>query len=502
MQKINIYSHYNLTALFSGLLAKFCFGKYYAFWFVPALMFFILFRILEEKSPKQSFISGYFFGFGYFFSSLFWVHLPFTYINQEVLGYFATLALALYLGCYPALTCCITKVFFPKKTTTQIIFFCCVWVLTEYLRGIAFTGFPWNLIGYATFDIPYFSQIASIFGIYGVSFLYLVIVLLAINRKKFSIVLLFLVLAFGYSKTEIYYPTKNDFSNIDLTIVQPAINQKTKMDYKMFRNNLNSHIALSNLGDGRTTLYTGNRLIIWPEAAINCFLDKESGVLEYVSSHIVHDNTYIVTGFDRVTTGKIYNSLIVIGKNNKTYGIYDKRHILPFGEYMPNIFEKIGFKKVTKGMMNFSQGALPNTMKIDKIVPEFSAIICYETAFPHKIVENYVKSKWILNITNDAWFCKSDEILQHLRTTVFRAIEEGRPIIRAANTGISAVIDCNGKILKKLPENVCGWINTNIPEGKIETMYSKTGDTMIISIISIIMVFCLVSRLKRGLRAH
>jgi apolipoprotein N-acyltransferase len=333
-----------------------------------------------------------------------------------------------------------------------------------------FTGFPWNLIGYATYDLPYFKQFASVCGIYGVSLAYMLIVCLSFSRKtlKYSAIIVFVVMTYGWYMEELCQGTLTEESDVKVTIVQPCINQKDKMNRSMFMNNLNIHISLSDFEQ----VYRGKRLVIWPEAATT----SAGEAIDYISSCIPYSDTYVFTGADRIDNqGNVYNSSFAIGKNQGILAIYDKKHLLPFGEFIPDFLLMFGLRKVTSGITNFSRGTKNRLISIGNI-PEFVPIICYESAFPGEIIENGRRPKWIVNITNDAWFDGSDEIYQHLRTIVFRAIEEGIPIIRCANTGISCVIDCKGKILKMLAENVEGIINTTIPNRTVNTIYSKCGN--------------------------
>jgi apolipoprotein N-acyltransferase len=425
-------------------------------------MFYVLLKNMENKTPRHNFILGYLFGIGYFASSLYWVHLSFDYVNLSKIGIIANILLVLYLAIYPALSCYVSQKFSPQN----YVFFAFAWCFFEYIRGIMFTGFPWNLIGYATYDLPYFKQFASVCGIYGVSFAYMLIICLSFSRKtlKYSALIAFIVMTYGWYMEEFNQGILAEESDVKVTIVQPCISQRDKMDRSMLMNNLNIHISLSDFEQ----VYRGKRLIIWPEAAISA---GES--VDYICSCISYSDTYIFTGADRIDSqGHVYNSSFVIGKNQGILAEYDKKHLLPFGEFIPNFLLMFGLKKVTSGIANFSRGTKNRLISVENI-PEFAPLICYESAFPGETIENGKRPKWIVNITNDAWFSESDEIYQHLRTIVFRAIEEGLPIIRCANTGISCVIDCKGRIIKMLPENAEGIINTAIPNRIINTLYSK-----------------------------
>jgi apolipoprotein N-acyltransferase len=212
-------------------------------------------------------------------------------------------------------------------------------------------------------------------------------------------------------------------------------------------------------------------LVIWPEAAIVAPLNLNPKILEFFSTVLTEQDTYLIVGNDRLDKEKnIYNSAVVIGQGGNVKKVYDKRHLLPFGEFIPEILLSLGIKKLTPGLMNFTHGRASRTVHMENF-EKFDVTICYEMAFPGEILDDSW-STWILNITNDAWFNDSDGPTQHLRTARFRAIEEGRAIVRCANNGISCIIDCNGKVLKKLGTDEVGWIDTDMPQRWHQTIFS------------------------------
>jgi len=312
-------------------------------------------------------------------------------------------------------------------------------------------------------------------------------------RKTFAhgIIALIFVILYGYYKTEISKNYKHLENKNNITIVQPSIPQEDKLNLNKFRSNLEMHLSLSNISD----IYNGKKLIIWPEAAINTPINEKNGLLEYISSHIKHEGIFIITGADRKDENRnIYNSFRVIGKNSKTLQIYDKRHLLPFGEFIPEFLLNLGLRKITQGALNFSSGSKTRTVKVNGF-DDFDVLICYEIVFPGEILDSK-NSKWILNITNDAWFKNTDGPTQHLKTTCIRAIEEGRPIVRCANNGISCIIDCNGKILKKLSTDQVDVINSHIPSDYRDTIYSKYKNNLAFIMIGIFFIVAVLLRRK------
>ncbi len=286
MVKINRY----VLPIMIGSLAKFCFIDLYFESILPFIMFLILLECERNLNARQSFCVGYIFGIGYFGNSLSWVHLSFNCVEMGSIGIVANILLIIYLSLYPACATCLTTFLFKQKSHIKYIFFACAWVLFEYIRGILFTGFPWNLIGYATYNIPFFKQIASIFGIYGVSLAYMLIICLIFVKKglKYAFFIALCSIFYGgYVELFQNNASKQDDS-IDVNIIQPCINQQNKLDRSMFINNLNCHLSISELEEN---MNDRKKIIIWPEASINTFIDE--AVIGYISSHIKNDNTYI-----------------------------------------------------------------------------------------------------------------------------------------------------------------------------------------------------------------
>ena len=483
-----------LSCFFAGLLLKFCFCRGYC---IPLLLvpaFFVLLyfvRIAQRKS--NTFFLGYFFGLGYFGSTLYWIAESFRCVGLGNYGYLAVVALVIYLSLYPAISCLLTK-YFSRNQTSLMIWLSVFWCLGEYVRGWAFTGFPWNLIGYATYSVPYFVQVTDIFGGYGLSLLTMLVVMLFMTRKtmKYSFGLLVLILFYGIWKVHLYsgYIAPNE--KVPVTLVQPSISQRDKMDIKKFKSNTYRQIGLSLRDRGELKLYGAKKLIIWSEAAINAPKKYQEKIFKYIASSLCDSETTLITGCDRYDDdNNPYNSVYVVGQNGEIKQIYDKRHLLPFGEYIPEFLKFFGIQKITKGAANFKQGTKPRTITLEHVAP-FDIVICYEIAFPGEIVDNPA-SNWILNITNDAWFKNSDGPSQHLKMACFRAIEEGKPIARCANNGISCIIDCNGKIRKKLNTDEIGVISELMPLPACKTVFSSYKNipfflaTLLLSVIGFIL---------------
>ncbi len=405
------------------------------------------------KHSKKPFATGYVFGLGYFGCTLYWIAESFKCVGIGSLGYPAVACLVLYLSLFPAFAFYATKRLYNNELTLAI-YFASFWTISEFLRGILFTGFPWNLLAYVTVDYPYFPQIADLFGSYGVSFLVALISMLSVSKKywKFGVKIVLCVLTYGAIKVSIWNKTDTNMWNSNITLVQPSISQVDKMNPKRFQSNLDSLIYLSNFNKSQNH----PRLVIWPEAAVSLHPKNEAQILNYIASFIRSDKTYLLFGCDHFEEGILYNGAYLINNLGTVIQSYDKRHLLPFGEFIPDFLKFFGFRKMTEGVINFSKGSNPRTFYI-KGFEDFDLLICYEAVFPGEISDSKA-CKWVINITNDAWFGDTPGPLQHLNSVRFRAIEEQKTIIRVANNGISCVINPLGTVTKRLSLNEIGTI--------------------------------------------
>jgi apolipoprotein N-acyltransferase len=470
-------NHPRIVVFMASLLIKSCFCKRTS----PAVVFSAFYILLSAlQKCKNPFSLGFVFGCGYFGSTLFWVAEAFKYVGLGAYGHVAVLVLVIYLSIFPAITCVLSTKF-AKTKNDFLILFPVFWTICEYIRGWLFTGFPWNLIGYATYDIPYFSQVADIFGAYGVSFFFLLSICLLTNKKTIfhGVGIFCVIIAYGIYKIELYdnyiIPDKTD----NILIVQPSIPQEDKMNRQKLGECIAKHVEISDFNAD------GKRLIVWPEAAVGIPLDAQHEIGPFIS----RDDVFVITGTDRFTQDReLFNSLKIIGKNSEVLQTYDKRHLLPFGEFIPEWLLNLGLRKVVPGIINYLPGKRSRTITLPGF-NQFNAIICYEIIFPGEIMDSQ-DSLWIVNITNDAWFKNSDGPAQHLRTTCFRAIEEGKSIARCANNGISCIIDCNGMIIKSLGINAIGKIEHAMPMKYQNTIFSryKNGTILVILLIILLMV--------------
>jgi apolipoprotein N-acyltransferase len=469
--------------------------------------------ILDRKqaSRKKILFYGFLFGFGHHVTGLYWISNSLL-VEPDKFAWLIPFAVSLipaYLSIYMALLAYLTWRL-EYRGFAKILFFSGMWAMFEILRGHLFTGFPWNLAGYTMLKSLSISQVASVIGAYGMSVLaififaspYYVISSIYRNYKErndyirlgYSFALLFplllaliLISIWGDTRIAKY---QNRYEDLNIRIVQPNINQKDKHDYLKRGENLFRYISLS-VEESDIENFTPD-LIIWPEAAIPNNLEKEDRFVASLQD-LIPFGSYLITGSVRRTELEAYNSIQIInsqGRLDDNY--YDKVHLVPFGEYLPmrSLLSQIGFKKITQGMGDFGRGDRQKAIDIGDKIANFSPLICYEIIFPGKVREKNSswddRSKWILNLTNDGWFGFSSGPYQHLAQTQMRAIEEGVPVVRAANTGVSAIIDSFGKKQSILELNNSGKIDGKLPAAlPFETIFAKYGNNISILLAAI-----------------
>lgn len=456
------------------------------FYFFPILFLsFPVFYTWLKKAPtaKQAFWCGWWFGFGYFVFGLYWisnsllVDLRFAWLIP-----FAVSLIPAAAGLFTGAVGYLYKRIGKQSPSLLAL----LWILAEFVKGyFPFGGFPWNNIGYASLFSTYFAQVASIGGVYLAGLIILYVSLLPVYYKNkyrlaFSVLLVASIFSYGISYVTI---TPQENSGKTVTIIQPNIAQTLKWDPDMMRVNFFDTLGLA--------LQSEADITIWPESSVPYQIEREPAVRRKIAE-ATPNGKITVASSTRVQGNyeKIWNSLYVIGSRAEVLAHYDKHHLVPFGEYVP--FRSIlPIDKITPGMTDFSAGEKGKVLDVNNM--KFLPLICYEIIFPQYAEGDY---DFIVNITNDAWFGNSTGPQQHLGMAQMRAIEQGRPVLRAANTGVSAVIDAYGQIRQRLGYGKQGVITAEIPH-KVKTLYSLYGNLIfLLSSIFIIVGNIVLVRIK------
>ncbi|MCG8492172.1 MAG: apolipoprotein N-acyltransferase [Sneathiellales bacterium] len=494
-----------LLSYASGLLLATAFAPLHLVFVLPLCFSALLILLSTARTKKQAFFLGWFFGWGQFMAGFYWIGVAFTIDANAhaALIPLPVIGLPAFLAIFPGLAALFTYAS-GIKGIWRVMAFTGFWVLAEYGRGVIFTGFPWNLAGYAWGNILPMLQWAAYVGIYGLTGLTVLISslpsLLADKSQSrtqknravlLSCALLMVMLGAGYFRlADSELPALPDSA---IRLVQPNIPQADKWKPALKADHLKKLVDLS-IQDKKNQPKT----LIWPETAVPFFLTSERHIQAYLYRHIPENGT-LVTGAPRkdMTKRQYFNSVQVLSSSGEITGIYDKEHLVPYGEYLPlrQLLIETGLSKlipVLDSMSDFSSGSdqFTGTLKVGDLPPA-RTLICYEIAFPWQVEKEHAFD-WILNLTNDGWFGDTSGPYQHLVISRTRAIEQGKTVIRAANTGISAVIDGYGRVISQLPLNQSGILDSEIP-GPLEnrTAYVIIGESPLVafSILLIVLSF-------------
>ncbi len=468
-----------LVGVSAGLLAlPFHFGELYGLAFFAFLPYFFAIR---DQSAGDVFKYSYLFGIGFFLLLGFWL------VYVSVLGF---ILMVLYLGLYFALFGAASGYFLntaPLGMRTAI-FLPAFWVVAEWLRGwLILGGCPWALLGYTQWkNIPVI-QIADMGGAYFVSFFVLLVnvafyVMIRRRARPFLVFFVFawtLVLGYGFWRIGSLEPRQGTFK---ISVIQGNIPQEKKWDKRIKSIIFEKYKHL-------TLMAAEERpdLIVWPETSFPGYLEDEPLLSVHLRALVRAARTELLVGaptFGSMAQGlKFFNSAIFYGSNGEEKARYNKVHLVPFGEYVP-LESVIGFIRRFVAIGRFSPGQTQTVLTTAKKY-KFGVLICYEDTFP-SLVRNLAGKgvDFVVNITNDAWFGKTTAPYQHAQASVFRAVENRIPVVRAANTGLSCFITPEGKILSSVQDQgeeifVTGYKTQDIYFVKAKTLYTLFGDVFV-----------------------
>ncbi len=445
----------------------------------PCLLGFagLLDLLRRAKGARRAFLLGWCFGFGHCLVGLYWIAIAF-FADAERFGLLALPAVVLLcagLAFYPALAALLASPARWRSGTAAALALALAWLVTEWLRGhLPLGGFPWNLIGYA-FAGSAVSQLAAVTGVWGLS-------LLAVAAGALPVTLLepgagarwrpaaaaglMLAAAWLGGSLRLAAATGASVAGVHLRLVQGNIAQHHKWQPELRARWFQRYLELS-ARPADPAPPAGVAIVIWPESAAPYPLDQVPEARRLIAQ-VVPAGGLLVTGGERFDLDsqppRAWNSLFVLDDGGRILALYDKRALVPFGEFLPlrSLLGRLGLKKLTEGSIDFQPGPGLQTLTLPG-VPPFSPLICYEAIFPGGVVDPRARPAWLLNITNDAWFGRSSGPYQHLAMARLRAIEEGLPLVRVANTGVSAVVDPWGRIQARLDLGTTGVLDAALP---------------------------------------
>lgn len=455
----------------------------------------------RRKLAIEAGVIGWWFGAGYFLAGLFWIGEAFL-VDAERFAWLMPFAVALMPAglalFYGSATAAATLAWRPGLC--RVLALALSLSAAEWLRGHVLTGFPWNVLGYAlTWPLP-LMQSAGVLGIYGLTLLAVLVFAVPLvaltdaaetNRHRAAtasalLALLPLPIGWGYGLVQLGTPPPPVVEGVRLRLVQPSVPQREKWRPDRQSEIFYDHIALSQRApDGTVDHMTGITHVIWPEAAMP-FLPLNTPVALQAIGDMLADGTHLLAGALRadgpiapdMPRPRAFNSLIAFGPDGQPVAIYDKIHLVPFGEYLPlrPLLETIGLDKLVAWRGGFSVGTAPRQLFAVPGLPPTGALICYEAIFPGAVIQSVTRPAALINVTNDGWFGETTGPHQHFHQARVRAVEEGLPLIRVANNGISGVIDANGRVLARLELNERGVIDTELPGARPPPPYSRFGD--------------------------
>jgi apolipoprotein N-acyltransferase len=457
---------------------------------------------------RSAFLIGWSFGFGHFATGFAWITNAF-YVDSETFAALAMPAIgglaagfALYIG-IAAVVC----VGMPNRDGSKgpsldalsVLVFAAVWTVIEWWRGWFLTGFPWNPAGSVWVGVPPVLQGASVIGVYGLS---LITVAAAasvaliwragdMRRRVTAVALCHMPLAVAavLGAVRLTGPAPPDVPDITLRLVQPNIAQADKWLPDARARHVYDQVRMS------TEDADGITHVLWAETAVPFALNAAPQALN-AAAQASPPGGALLTGALRVeaheTGRKVFNSLFAVTRDRAVAATYDKAHLVPFGEYMP-LEDMIPIPQLARGG-GFASGPGARTIAIGGL-PPFSPLICYEVVFASAVTDPGARPAWLFNLTNDAWFGDSSGPYQHLAAAQLRAVEEGLPVVRVANTGISAVIDARGTVVGRIPLLQAGILDHALPGALPPTVFARFGHWPALILAALLILFPPVWRL-------
>ncbi len=501
----------SVLALLSGICLVLVFP-------LPSLEFLAWFCLLpllaamQNSTPGNGFKLGWLAGSVYHCGLIYWVTVSMSlygglpgYVSMVLMVLFAVflglfIALPVYCSCRTA----------QKSGVDPLVTLPFFWTATEHLKSWLLTGFPWELLGYSQYRTLPVIQFADITGVYGISFLIVLVnctvmaVLGRLMRKRrfpllqtaSTVALLAAVLIYGFNRLDRF--EKPEGPVLKLTIVQPNIPQDLKWDPSFLAPTMEIFTRLT-----RAATPQQPDLIVWPESATPFFFEMEESFRQTVAALVGETGTPLLLGSPSYSVQQgvahYYNSAYLISPENEILGKYDKLHLVPYGEYVPlqQFFPYIN--KMVAGIGDFRPGDRVKTLALPDC--PFGTVICYEIIFPN-LVRRFAAqgARFLVNITNDAWFGPTSAPYQHLSMAVLRAVENRRYIARSANTGISACIAPTGVITAQTKLFTQTTLPAMIYCYDLKTVYTRYGDVFawICYAASLVFLFCARTRKNRS----
>lgn len=458
------------------------------------------------RTSRGAFFDGFWFGWAHGATGVYWIANALL-VDPARFGWmipFAVLGLGAAMAIYFGLATLLARLLAPAGIA-GVLALAASWGLLEWIRGWLFTGFPWNLVASAWSDTLPVAQLLALIGAYGLGTVTVAVAAMpatlvrpgraGIAATTTSLVLLALVALWGWARLpEGPMPT---VPGVRLRLVQADIDQREKYEQTNRAGEFLKQIELTR-APGPEPITDA----IWPETATPYFLEQDPRALAAVASAVPRGGL-VITGAPRATLPdekplRIWNSLDAVDDSGKIVANYDKSHLVPFGEYVP-LRAILPIGKIVGGAIDFSAGHGPRTIDLPGLPPA-SPLICYEAIFPGAVVDAAHRPDWLLNVTNDGWYGISSGPYQHFAAARMRAVEEGLPLVRAANTGISGIVDPYGRITESLALGVRGVVDGALPKPLPATLFARLGNGIALGLMALFGLAALFIR-RRAARA-
>jgi len=459
--------------------------------------------ILIERAPRMrsALALGWWFGMGQFVLGLNWIATAFTYqaAMPAWLGWIAVVALSMYLSVYVAAGIGLAWRWGRGHKAMQVLVLAAGWIVTEWLRGTMFTGFAWNPVGVVFIDTQakWPARLIGTYGLSGLAILWAGLIWWAIrhrNRVLGAAIVLLPLLAADLRLTGVAATPERDPARPAIRIVQPNIPQEERQNPAMEEGNFYKLLRLSGRPTGTP------RLVMLPEAAVP--YDLHRGEAPRLLATRIGPRDLLLTGGIEVAVppegvdAAEYNSLYVLGPGARVLGRYDKAHLVPYGEYLPMrpFLTALGLSRLVPGQGDILAGPGPQTLDLPGF-GRMGAQICYEIIFSGEVVDRNNRPDFLFNPSNDAWFGAFGPP-QHFAQARLRALEEGLPVIRSTPTGISGLIDAQGRIVERLPAHVEGVIDTRLPPAAAATPFALFGNLLPLAFALLLVAAAIAVRRK------
>lgn len=475
----------------AGMISGLAFAPYYVVWILPVTLSFLFFCINTATLKKQAFVRAFGFGFGLGAFSTSWI----AHALMIDGGAFAALIPVVWLGMgllfglffsVPAALSLFARAGLPRLFAWAALF-----TFFEWVRSWILTGFPWNLMGSVWENTLPVLQSAALWGVYGLSLLTVLmcsVFALWPQKKPIMISFLVFVVVFGVGAWRLYDATRTEVWGVRLRLVQPNIPQTLKWRPEEMEASFSKLLRLSRENNKAVTH------VIWPESAVPFLVNWDEANRLRLMSAVRQGGTLLMGGLRAVNPSErtIANSFFVLDDLASVVSYYDKSHLVPFGEYVP-LRGILPLDKIVPIDSDFSAGAGVRTIPVPK-APSVGPLVCYEVIFSGRVVDPDRRPEWLVNVTNDGWYGISAGPYQHLGMARMRAVEEGLPLVRVANTGISAVFNGYGEVIASLPLGTEGVIDSALPTALAPTPYARYGVWIPLGFCGFIFLFSVFKR--------